>query len=421
MHIYFSGIGGYGIGPLAQFASEAGYLVSGSDLQESPLTMQLREGGSHITIGQDGKYIFERHTKDPIDWFVYSSALPDDHPELDFARRHHIKISKRHELLSYIIDQKGLAMIAVAGTHGKTTTTAMLVWMYRELGLPASYSIGSTVMFGPSGHYDPDSQFFFYECDEYDRNFLNFHPNMSLITSADYDHPDTYPTEQDYRLAFNTFAHQSQTVICWPEDAAYTGIGGSANVVTPELDPEKVGLHGAHNRRNAALAAEAIHQLTGDDVENLAERFSHFPGTSRRFEKLTTNLYSDYAHHPTEIASTLQMAREFSDHVVVVYQPHQNRRQHEIKDDYKDCMQLAERIYWLPTHLSREDANQAILSPQELTASLTNRDKVVTAQLDEALWRAIGRERYEGKLVLLMGAGTIDAWAREQLRGEVPL
>lgn len=364
--------------------------------------------------------MFERHTKDPIDWFVYSSALPDDHPELDFARRHRIRISKRHELLSFIIDQKGLVMIAIAGTHGKTTTTAMLVWMYQQLGLPVSYSIGATVPFGPSGHYEPDSQFFFYECDEYDRNFLHFHPNMSLITSVDYDHPDTYPTEQEYRMAFNTFAHQSQTVIAWQQDAAFIGVDNASNVIIPELDPEKVRLHGAHNRRNAALAAQAIHQLAGDDTEVVAEKFLHFPGTSRRFEKLAENLYTDYAHHPTEIASTLAMAREMNEHVVAVYQPHQNRRQHEIKDGYTDCFQLAERIYWLPTYLSREDPNLPVLTPEELTQSLTNRDAVVRADLNGALRQAIDHERSLGKLVVCLGAGTIDAWTRDQLRGDAP-
>src|SRR5690606_5798559 len=109
-----------------------------------------------------------------------------------------IKVAKRDELLARILHEKNLKLIAVAGTHGKTTTTGMMVWLLQQLGVPVSYSVGSTLSFGPSGKFDPKSEYFVYECDEFDRNFLHFHPYLSLITSVGYDHPDIYPTPENY-------------------------------------------------------------------------------------------------------------------------------------------------------------------------------------------------------------------------------
>ncbi len=412
MHIYFSGVGGVGIGPLAEIAHDAGYQVSGSDVIASPMTDQLRARDIEIAIGQDGSHIRNRHDEDPIDWFVYSSALPDDHPELQFARRHNIRISKRDELLAHIIDEKSLRLIAIAGTHGKTTTTAMAVWLCKKLGVPVSYSIGSTLSFGPSGFYDPDSQIFIYECDEYDRNFLHFYPYLSLLTSLDHDHPDTFPTVESYKQAFLRFIHQSQTVLAGPGVAEYL----ETKLAAPPAElAREISLPGDHTRENAALAVQAIAELTSTPLDKLVAIMSSFPGTGRRFEKLAENLYSDYGHHPAEIAATLQMARELSDHVVLVYQPHQNRRQHEVKEQYVHCAELAEKIYWLPTYLTREDEAQAVLTPDDLTAQLTNRAAVTIADLDYNLWNNIQQERAAGKLVLIMGAGTIDSWVRAQL------
>lgn len=415
MHIYFSGIGGVGIGPLAEIARDAGYKVSGSDLQNSQMVEQLRSHGVEVAIGQDGSHIALRHSTDPIDWFVYSSALPDDHPELAFAERRHIRISKRNELLAYIIDQMALSLVAVAGTHGKTTTTAMLIWLCRKLDVPASYSIGTTMSFGSSGHYDTESRFFFYEADEYDRNFLAFHPNLSLVTSADYDHPDTYPTVDEYYDAFKRFINQSQHVLSWPEVYERLGQQQSALMHSPKHSPDTIQLHGAHNRANAQLAVEAIHRLTDEPREKLEALIADFPGTGRRFEKLADNLYTDYGHHPAEIAATLQLARELNEHVVLVYQPHQNRRQHELRDQYTDCTKDAERVYWLSTYLTREDPDLEVLPPEVLIQHLENRENVIPAELNESLWQALLRERYEGRLVLVMGAGDIDDWLRAQL------
>lgn len=410
MNIYFSGIGGVGIGPLAEISHDAGYQVQGSDASDSLITRELQNRGIAVAIGQDGRFLEDCHQQEPIDWFVHTAALPHDHPELRLARQLGIHTAKRDELLAHIIAEKNLKLIAIAGTHGKTTTTGMFVWALMQLGIPVSYSVGTTLSFGPSGKFDPASEYFVYECDEFDRNFLHFSPHLSLITSIDYDHPDTYPTESGYLEAFKQFGEQSTQLIAWQAQ--------HGELFTEHLDawilqePLEINLPGAHNRHNATLVLKALEKLGFEHAPTIVESF---PGTNRRFEKLADNLYSDYGHHPVEIAATLQMARELSDHVILVYQPHQNVRQHEIKDQYTTQFECADEVYWLPTYLSREDPHLAILSPAELSAHVTNKDAVHIAEFDDELWRIIKQARSDDKLVLGMGAGSIDDWLRTSL------
>jgi len=417
MNIYFSGIGGVAIGPLSEIALDAGYEVQGSDKNSSLVTEQLERRGIPIAIGdQDGSFLQERHDRQTIDWFIYTAALPEGHPELVLAKELGIKVAKRDELLAHIINEKNLKLIAVAGTHGKTTTTGMLAWLFGELDIPVSYSVGTTLSWGSSGVYDPDSEYFIYECDEFDRNFLHFRPHFSIITSIDYDHPDTYPTENEYKSAFRQFIYQSEQALLWQRDADYVASRYPQARTLLDDEVRSLALAGEHNRRNASLVLRTLELLgLGESTENF-HILEHFPGTNRRFEKLADNLYTDYGHTPAEITATLQMARELSDHVVLVYQPHQNTRQHQVKNDYKDAFLAAEKIYWLPTYLSREDPSLAVLTPEELSAELSNHQTVTVAHLDSKLWQELSALRQEGNLVLLMGAGDIDAWARERLK-----
>src|SRR5579862_3150986 len=180
MHIFFSGIGGAAIGPLALIAKQAGYEVSGSDIAASASINYLKKRGiTDITIGQTTEQIEKIHTERPIDWLVYSSALPKtnpDHPELVFAKDNGIKLSRRDEFINVLIKDKNLKLIAIAGTHGKTTATAMVIWLLKQLDIPVSYSVGGKINFGEMGVFDPASKYFVYEADEYDRNFLSFFP-----------------------------------------------------------------------------------------------------------------------------------------------------------------------------------------------------------------------------------------------------
>lgn len=416
MNIYFSGMGGVGIGPLAEIAYDAGHNVTGSDLAEGLVTKELQARGIPVTIGQDGTYVRQVHASAPIDWFVHTSALPPGHPELTAAKELGIRTAKRDAFLAEFLQVHNLKLIAISGTHGKTTTTGMAVWALKQLGIPVSYSIGTTVSFGPSGAYDPASEFFIYECDEYDKNLLNFNPFLSLLTSIDYDHPDTYPTEQEYKATFRQYIGQSEHTIAWQKDLTYIEQPAS-NAIWALADTEtaNIKLAGEHNRRNGTLVVKALEYLHISSVAETVDLLANFPGTDRRFEKLADNLYTDYGHHPEEIAATLQLARELSEHVVLVYQPHQNWRQHFVRDQYTNQFELAEAIYWLPTYLTRENPDQPVLSPQELTQSITNQESLHYAELDDDLWSLIQTHREANHLVLCMGAGSIDPWVRQHL------
>ena len=419
MRIYFSGIGGVGIGPLAQIARDAGYEVIGSDMAESPLTRQLSESGVEVMIGQDGSQIASAHTAAPIEWFIYTSALPEDHPELVYARDQNIKTSKRDGFLAEFIKERDLQLVAIAGTHGKTTTTGLIMYAMKELGIPLSYSIGTTVSWGPSGMFDNASKLFIYECDEYDRNFLHFEPRISIITALDYDHVDTYATENDYRHAFVQFLQQSKYSVLWEKDLKYlqTDVMTDLEAYDEHMDLSHITLPGDHVRHNAFLVQKTLERIVGDthSTSDIVRAINAFPGTARRFEKLANNLFSDYGHHPTEIAATLQMAKELSEHVVLVYQPHQNVRQHEIRDQYTaEVFASADHTYWLPTYLSREDASLETLSPSQLASQLPT-ESVTPADMNDELWKTIQEYQQRGHLVLCMGAGSIDAWVRSRL------
>lgn len=419
MNIYFAGIGGVGIGPLAEIASDAGHYIAGSDSTKSPVTYQLEAKGVEISYLQDGSYIDQVNASHPLDWFIYTAAMPADHPELLKAQALGIKTGKRDELISDIIREHNLKLIAVAGTHGKTTTTGMLVWVFKQLGIPVSYSVGTTLSFGPSGRFDENAQYFVYECDEFDRNFLHFNPYLSLVTSVDYDHPDTYPTKESYFAAFQQFLDHSSHTIMWQREADQgLTIHGDGKVLNTD-DILPLHLIGIHNRENATLVAKACEYLSLGTYDSVPAALDIFPGTARRFEQLDTNLYTDYGHHPVEIAATLQLARELSEHITLVYQPHQNVRQHQVRANYTDCMSLADKIYWLPTYLTREDPSLPILTPEQLTENLVNRSAVEYSDLNDQLWADIQAERARGQLVLVMGAGTIDGWLRERLNSQI--
>lgn len=417
MNIYISGIGGVGMGPLAQVARDSGHTVFGSDLTASPITDQLISAGVNIVFSQDSDNLRKLDQEIGIDWFAYTAGLSDDNPELIYAKAHIANVTKRDKLLSEILKKSGLKLIGVSGTHGKTTTTAMLIWAFKQLGIPESYSVGTTLSFGPSGHFDPDSSYFIYECDEFDRNMLHFHPYLAILPSIGYDHPDTYPTKDDYNQAFWQFIKQSDDVIAWKKDIDTVGadqITGDG-ILTEDQVMHNLKIAGEHNRRNATLVLKVLQELKlGDEATNRSILES-FPGSGRRFEMLADNLYSDYGHHPDEIAATLELANEINSNVVLVYQPHQNTRQHEIADQYGNCMEQAEKIYWLPTYLTREDQTLPVLTPDQLVSKLVNYRDAETAEMDDNLWQKISDHRKQGQLVLVMGAGTIDGWIRQQL------
>ena len=412
MKIYISGISGTGMGPLALMAQKAGITVFGSDLAPGAVTNELVNSGIKICLGeQDGEFLKARAKNEGVDWFVYTSALPEDHPELLMAKKLKLKISKRDELISYLVKKLKLKMIAVAGTHGKTTTTAMIVWLAQNLGIPLSYLIGTTLPFAEAGHYDPKSEYFVYEADEYDRNFLAYHPWLAAITTVTYDHPDIYPTEKDYQEAFRQFEKQSEQVVRGDEIAVGIDLAGEAR------------------RYDATLAIDVVQRIMpqprglarfahGAQKKKLIKIVNEFPGVGRRFEQVSEGYYSDYAHHPEEVAATVEIAKEEADRrglkgVIAVYEPHQNIRQSELADGYAMAFEGVAKLYWLPTYLTREDPELKVLKPADFVAKLENKKKAEVAEPDEKLAEILKDWHQKGYLVLLMTAGPADLWLRK--------
>lgn len=428
LHIYFSGIGGTAIGPLALIAKQAGYQVSGSDKQPSQYVDYLKKHGiKDIHIGQDRAGIEKVHRERPIDWFVYTSALPledPDAPELVFCREQGIKTSKRDELLNLILEEKGLKLVAVAGTHGKTTTTAMAVWLCKQLGLPLSYSVGAKISFGEMGQYEEGSEYFVYEADEFDRNFLAFEPHLSLVTGVSWDHHEIFPTREDYQAAFREFIAQSDHALVWQEDAAYLGLPDKSAIQVLRSDEGSISaleLKGLYNRLDAWLVIQGVHRLTDRPVEDLIGIMNRFPGLNRRMEQIVPHLYSDYAHTPEKIRGAmsvaLEMAAETGQDVVVVYEPLTNRRQHYMLNDYKDCFEGASQVYWVPSYLAREDPAQRVIPPEELISRLSNPAIAVPADRDASLKRTIQAHLKKGDMVVAMAGGggdSLDEWLRKQ-------
>lgn len=407
MKVYFSGISGTGIGPLAELAYDAGYEVCGSDLMRGAIAPEIDERNISVHYGeQTGEFLRQKQAEGVIDWFVYTSALPADHAELLAAQELGIHTSKRDEFIAKFIEDKKLKMLAVAGTHGKTTTTALLIYAFTRLGIPVSYLIGTTLGWGRGGNYSTDAKYFIYEADEYDRNFLAYHPFVAAITCVDYDHPDIYPTLGDYQGAFAQFEAQSQYVV--------------KNTTVNE----KFTLVGKLRRRDASIALEVLQYLRSvDDEINCSDDeiiavLNDFPGAGRRFERIAEGVYSDYGHHPNEIKATVEMAKELRDRdnytgLAVIYQPHQNTRQHKVRDGYLDAFNGADKVFWLPTYLTREDPNLEILTPENLISNLRNPEIAEPAELNDDLASKILQLKKQGWLILLLTAGPADGWLRK--------
>lgn len=411
MNIYISGISGTGMGALALMASDAGVTVSGSDQHAGAITNELTRRDIKICLGdQDGEFLKARAKNEGVDWFVYTSALPEDHPELLMAKKLKIKkITKRDELINYLIKKQKLKLIAVAGTHGKTTTTAMIVWACLRLGIPVSYLIGTTLPFAPAGMYDPASEYFIYEADEYDRNFLAFHPWLAVITTVSYDHPDIYPTEQSYQDAFAQFEHQSNQVLRGDEIAADVTVAGEARRYDATLAIDVM--------QRIMPAPKGLARFSGNSRKKIVDAINAFPGVGRRFEQVSEGYYSDYGHHPEEVKATVEIALEEAERrglkgVVAIYEPHQNTRQVELADAYSDAFEGITKLYWLPTYLTREDPDLKIMKPSDFIDKLTNKRIAESAKLDDKLESEILKWHDKGYLILLMTAGPADAWLR---------
>lgn len=400
--VYFIGIGGIGMSAIARMLLGEGKKVSGSDRASSLVTEELEKLGVKVFYEQKAENI----TPD-IDLVIYTIAISEDNLELKKARELGIPCKTYPEMLGIISADK--FTIAVAGTHGKTTTTAMIAEIMIGAGLDPTVIVGSLLKSG-TNFIAGKSDYLVVEACEYRRSFLNLHPTLAVITNIDNDHLDYYKDLADIKSAFDQFLTQSENKIT--DYQKYLA-------KVPELL-----VPGEHNRLNAA-AALAVADFLQIDEEVAKQALAKFTGTWRRFEykgKMKNGLpagrqgamvYDDYAHHPTEIAATIQAAREFmfkqglKGELILVFQPHLYSRTKLLKDDFARVLAEADEVILAPIYAAREPADPEI-SAEILTDLIKAKNPEVLSlkSLEEAKNYLIENSK-EGDLVITMGAGDI--------------
>lgn len=444
--VHLVGIGGAGMSGLARALRQQGLRVSGSDRQASPLLERLAAEGIAVSVGHGPELL-------PADCrlVVHTPAVPADHPELSAARARGIPIAKRAPLLGALMDaRQGLA---VAGTHGKTTTSAMLAAVLEAGGLQPSWFIGAEIPdLGGNAHLGRGPHLVL-EADEYDRSFLHGHPRLAIITNLEHDHPDIYPRMQDLRDAFAAFAARvapdGAILVCassaeawaacaaaaatrmayhvagdaepppdcrprWTADILGTGSEGTRFQVRADGEDcgaWQIGLSGRHNVANA-LAVIAAADLLGVDRGHTAAALAAFRGAERRFQLRTESrgiaVVDDYAHHPTEIAASIAAARErYPDRpVIAVIEPHTYSRVAALADDFRRVFGLADRTLVTPVYAAREAALPGVDNAW-LVRDLPRAEAAADLAAAGRRAAALGLEQHAGAVLLFMGAGQI--------------
>jgi UDP-N-acetylmuramate--alanine ligase len=392
--IHLIGIGGTGLSAIARLLIEMGHTVSGSDRVESAFTRDLQSAGVTVHIGHDPKNVTG------ADLVVRSSAIPDDNPEVVTARAARIPVLKRADFLGTLMEDK--TGIAIAGTHGKTTTTAMIAWMLSAMNQNPSFVVGGVLAnLGTNARYG-NGRTFVVEADEYDRMFLGLQPVIEVVTNIEHDHPDCYPTLADIQGAFMEFVqhlHTDGTLIACTDDPGafdllskakkigknvlayamnsgtwagrqvdtYTNVrsvngkGGFTFSASVQGNPVMVELQvpGKHNILNA-LAALTVAHLLDLPLQGAAQALGQFAGTGRRFEvrgeENGITVIDDYAHHPTEIQATLSAARDRypQSPLWVVWQPHTYSRTKLLLDEFANSFANADEVIVTEVYPARE-------------------------------------------------------------------
>ena len=457
-HVHFVGIGGVGMAGIAEVLLRQGYTVSGSDLNENSLTQWLRVMGAVIYRG---------HSADNIknaDVIVRSSAVDWTNPEFEAARKAHIPIVPRAEMLGELMRFR--YGIAVAGTHGKTTTTSFITSVLGEAGLDPTFviggrlnSIGSNARLG-RGHY------LVAEADESDASFLYLKPMISVVTNIDEDHMSTYQNDFDkLKSTFLEFLHRlpfyGLAVLCIDDPVVREILPHISRPIvtyglTPEADfktlnykqsgmqtqfvverpkgqaPLSVTLNtpGRHNVLNALAAVAVASELKVQD-RAITEALLHFAGIGRRFQiygdyslqkggKVT--LVDDYGHHPREIAATLQAARESwpDKRLVMVYQPHRYTRTRDLFSDFCDVLSLPDKLILLDVY----SAGEAVIKGadgQSLASGIKQQGKVSPSFVSDhaSLPDVLQEQLQDGDILLMQGAGNIGALAANLAAGKL--
>ncbi len=371
MKIHMIGIGGAGMSGIAEVLGSRGHAVTGSDLKESPYTRRLGEAGITVFIGHAAEQVGDAER------VVISTAIPKTNPELLEARRKSIPVIPRAAALAWILE--GSRSIAVAGTHGKTTTTSMTAHVLRALGEDPTAlvggelnDIGSNVAFGRA-------DLVVAEADESDRSLLQLRPQAAVVTNVEFDHPDFYASLDDVLETFSAFVaslpSDGHLVVCADDpscprlindapcpDTTYGISAGDlrAEVLTPNRyvlsengerrGTVELGVYGRHNVLNS-LAAVGIARWLGHDAYQAAGTLKDFSGVRRRFqlkgERAEVRVLDDYAHHPTELSATLEAARATAPsggRIVAVFQPHRYSRTRTLYREFGEALTLADAV-----------------------------------------------------------------------------
>ena len=416
MKVHLIGIGGAGVSALGNLYLGKEYEVSGSDTNRNRFTDILEKKGVKVIIGHKADLI----TKD-LDLVVYSNAIPKHDPdnvELAKARELGVEVLSYPEALGRIT--KEYTTIAVSGTHGKTTTTAMLLHILQETGLSPTGIVGSLLSSSGSNYVEGDSNILVIEADEYMKAFLNHSPTMIGVTNIDHDHHDIYPTLQDLQDTFKEFANnlpELGILICsaldqnsWDtfEDLARTVIDYS---VIP-VEDLSLKVPGAFNRRNAQLAIALAIQLD-ITLEDATKSLESFKGTWRRqeFKGEGDNgrlVYDDYAHHPTEIMASLSGFRELypNKKITVIFQPHLYSRTKNLYTEFCNAFnpEYVDQVILLPVYAAREEADPEI-DIQVMAQEINNTGPKAMAAAD--FQDAITKIDNESEVIVTMGAGDV--------------
>jgi UDP-N-acetylmuramate--alanine ligase len=449
MHIHLVGVGGIGLSAIARVLHGWDYQVSGSDHQLSALTKTLAAEGIAIHGGHRAEYVGD------ADLVVISSAIAEDNPEVVEAKRRGIPVVKREQFLGELT--AGKTTIAIAGTHGKTTTSAMIAWTLYEAGLEPTFIVGGVLQNLGTNARAGTGPHFVIEADEYDQAFLGLRPDIAVVTALEHDHPDCYPTFEEMRGAFARFVTRlvggGLLIICG-EDIETRELGAiagdkGARVETYGLDPacnwraEGVQLGNSaafeiwHNRKHLgtcalqvpgrhnvlnALAALAAGDGVGLDFGIAAAALTRFRGTERRFEVkgqvAGVTVVDDYAHHPTEIVATLAAARlKYPGRPIwAVFQPHTYSRTAALLDDFTRAFDGADHVLVTSIYAAREK-NSLGVSGKDLVARMNHADVRYVATLQDAAATLLDRVQ-PGDVVLTLGAGDgylIGEWVLERL------
>lgn len=430
--LHVLGIAGAGMSALAVLAKGLGAEVTGSDRGESRYLAGVREAGIPVGIGDD-----VGNLPDGDDLVVVSStAIPEDHPERVEARRRGLADRSRHGLLREVCAEH--RVIAVAGAHGKTTTSAMTVHALQGAGEDPSYLVGGILRSTGRNVHVGGSGWLVVEADESDRSFLETHPEIAVVTSVELDHHGTYSGRADLDDAFATFLDGARERVVWdrPELDRIVPPGGTGvhryDVATSTpgdgaqrfaWGSREVGLRqpGLHNAWNAVAALTAA-ELAGADPDRAAAAMLDFPGTGRRFEQTGTGphgavVIDDYAHHPTEVAATIRAARTLGPgRVVAVFQPHLFSRTQLLATEFGAALAEADLVCVLDVYPARERAEDfpgvdGLTLARTAADAADGRPVVLLPTIEDAVARLPALLR-AGDLCLCMGAGDVDAVAR---------